>query len=270
MMPSSGLPFNIQPSRLSLAEVNAWIISKLSSNKQAEFIVTLNSEIFLLAHQSPALREALEAASLVTIDGRWLQLCYQRIGLAKLPRVTGADLIASWLTPSILAPLKRRPTLYLVGGLSEKANRAAVQSFQDSGNFQQVWGEYGPTIKLQELAKPDTDTDQDLRALSQRIAKSQADLVLIGFGAPKQELFISQYLLASQWQGVAIGIGGGLDFISGQLKRAPYGYRVLGLEWLYRTIQQPSRFGRLWRILWGFYPAWRSEIIRARVKSQKP
>ena len=267
---NSGLPFDVQPSRLSLDQVNDWILTKLVAKERAEFIVTLNSEIFLLAHQLPALERAIKAASLVTIDGRWLQLCYQKLGWSELPRVTGADLIASWLTPSIFSSLKKRPTLYVVGGLSEAANQAAAQKFEDSGNFEQVWSEYGPQIKLDEMGQPNAASAQEMKALSQRIETSRADLVLIGFGAPKQEIFINEYLSQSSWRGVAIGIGGGLDFISDQLKRAPRGYRALGLEWLYRVVQQPSRLERLWRILWGFYPAWRSEVTRARANNQKP
>ncbi len=264
------LPWGIRPSQLTLAQVNDWIVDRLAAKERAEFIVTLNSEIFLLAHRSKLLQQALKASSLVTIDGRWLQLCYQAQGYSPLPRVTGSDLIASWLQPATFSALKHRPSLYLIGGLSTEVNQAAAQKFEASGNFTKVWSEYGPQVNLSEIGQSNSATDRALIALCQRIVTSQAELVLIGFGAPKQELFMNEYLKQSQWRGVAIGIGGGLDFISGQLKRAPAGYRSLGLEWLYRVLQQPNRFGRLWRILWGFYPAWRSEMARTRSHHQNP
>ena len=63
-------------------------------------------------------------------------------------------------------------------------------------------------------------------------------------GAPRQEMWITQYKDALQVP-VAMGIGGSLDVISGNLKRAPNWMQKLSLEWLYRLLFQPSRFKRV-------------------------
>ena len=66
----------------------------------------------------------------------------------------------------------------------------------------------------------------------------------MALGAPKQEKFIAAYRQQLSVRG-AIGVGGSLDVWAGNLKRAPEFYRKHGLEWLYRFIQQPTRFKRM-------------------------
>ena len=72
----------------------------------------------------------------------------------------------------------------------------------------------------------------------------QPQLVLVAKGAPKQEAFMFE--LANYLQtGVAIGVGGSFDVWAGQIKRAPYIWRLLGIEWLYRALKEPVRFRRI-------------------------
>jgi N-acetylglucosaminyldiphosphoundecaprenol N-acetyl-beta-D-mannosaminyltransferase len=75
------------------------------------------------------------------------------------------------------------------------------------------------------------------------IDRSRADIVLVAFGAPKQELWIRDVLSSSKAR-VAIGVGGLFDFYSGRIPRAPLWVREMGLEWTYRLYQEPRR---LWR-----------------------
>jgi N-acetylglucosaminyldiphosphoundecaprenol N-acetyl-beta-D-mannosaminyltransferase len=75
------------------------------------------------------------------------------------------------------------------------------------------------------------------------IRRSGAAVLLVAFGAPKQDLWISRNLAAAQVR-VAMGVGGLFDFYSGRIPRAPSWMRELGLEWMYRFIQEPRR---MWR-----------------------
>jgi N-acetylglucosaminyldiphosphoundecaprenol N-acetyl-beta-D-mannosaminyltransferase len=63
-------------------------------------------------------------------------------------------------------------------------------------------------------------------------------ILLCNFGAPQQEIFINN--LKSDTIRIAMGIGGSFDFLTGKIKRAPKIFRILGLEWLYRFIQEPK------------------------------
>ena len=78
------------------------------------------------------------------------------------------------------------------------------------------------------------------------INKSHPELLFVAFGAPKQEFWLRRNLPHLPSVKVAIGIGGAFDFIAGKRKRAPRTMQKLGLEWLYRLIQQPSRIIRIY------------------------
>jgi N-acetylglucosaminyldiphosphoundecaprenol N-acetyl-beta-D-mannosaminyltransferase len=86
-------------------------------------------------------------------------------------------------------------------------------------------------------------SDTERRAITDRIAASRADLLLVALGAPKQELWIAQ-VRAELGATVAIGVGASLDFVAGTVRRAPKWMSDVGLEWTYRLMQEPRR---LWR-----------------------
>ena len=77
-----------------------------------------------------------------------------------------------------------------------------------------------------------------------QINASGAELLLVALGSPKQEKFIHRHRYQLKAK-VAIGVGGSLDVWAGTLKRAPEFFRKHGLEWLYRLIQEPSRYKRM-------------------------
>ncbi len=83
----------------------------------------------------------------------------------------------------------------------------------------------------------------DERKIVETIRESGAHLLLVAFGAPRQDIWINQHI-GDLGTRVAIGVGGLFDFYSGRLPRAPLWMREIGFEWLYRMIQEP---GRLWK-----------------------
>ena len=71
------------------------------------------------------------------------------------------------------------------------------------------------------------------------INNSQADVVWVGLGAPKQEIWMSEH--EGKVKGLMIGVGAGFNYFAGNIKRAPVWMQKSNLEWLYRLIQEPSR-----------------------------
>lgn len=80
----------------------------------------------------------------------------------------------------------------------------------------------------------------------EKINASQASVLFVALGAPKQEFFIAENLKNLPHIRIAMGVGGSFDFISGHQKRAPQLFRKTGLEWLYRLIKEPARAQRIW------------------------
>ena len=88
-----------------------------------------------------------------------------------------------------------------------------------------------------------------------RISTAQADIVLVAYGAPKQDKWIDRNLVRTGAR-VAIGMGGSFDFVVGTQRRAPQWIRRLNLEWLYRLVREPWRWRRqlalprfVWRVI---------------------
>ena len=82
-------------------------------------------------------------------------------------------------------------------------------------------------------------TDEEQAEYIKQINDAKADIVWIGLGAPKQELWMQKY--APQIHGVLAGVGAGFDFHAGTIKRAPKWVQRMSLEWLYRLFQDPAR-----------------------------
>jgi N-acetylglucosaminyldiphosphoundecaprenol N-acetyl-beta-D-mannosaminyltransferase len=86
----------------------------------------------------------------------------------------------------------------------------------------------------------------DLRdeEVARRVVAANPDFIFVALGFPKQEIWIHRYLPMFE-KGVFMGVGGSFDVLAGKAKRAPEFWRRLNLEWLYRLIQQPSRWRRM-------------------------
>ena len=84
------------------------------------------------------------------------------------------------------------------------------------------------------------------QSIREKIDDSKADFLFVAYGAPKQEIWISRNLKKLETVKVAVGVGGAFDFVAGKRKRAPKWMQKIGLEWLYRLLQQPTRIKRIY------------------------
>ena len=91
-------------------------------------------------------------------------------------------------------------------------------------------------------------TESDEKIIKEEIKAISPKVLLVALGSPKQEMMISE-LKEVMPNTIFIGVGGSFDVWSGVVQRAPEIYQKLGLEWLYRTIKEPSRFKRIFPTL---------------------
>ena len=84
---------------------------------------------------------------------------------------------------------------------------------------------------------------KDEKEIIKKIQAVKPDVLLVGLGAPKQEILIDKYkdILPAK---LCIGVGGSFDVMAGKVKRAPVIFQKLALEWFYRLISQPTRIKR--------------------------
>jgi N-acetylglucosaminyldiphosphoundecaprenol N-acetyl-beta-D-mannosaminyltransferase len=191
-------------------------------------VVTPNSEIVQNASKDEELKALIGEADLIIPDGIGLVYASKIIGCPLSERVTGIDFLES----IIVYLEKNGKSIYFFGSKPGVAEAAAEKIKEKYPALKVAGTHHGYFDKSEEGAIVDA------------INESNADFLCVALGAPKQERFIHDHR-AELNVGGAIGVGGSLDVWAGTLKRAPEFYRKHGLEWLYRFIQQPSRYKRM-------------------------
>jgi N-acetylglucosaminyldiphosphoundecaprenol N-acetyl-beta-D-mannosaminyltransferase len=222
--------------RLGKIMLHSMDMDELLSNRsnKLKHIVTVHSEIFVHAHENPEYEEIL-SQSVNTIDGRIVHLlCSLLYPGRKLRKLSGSDFIYNLADHAA----KSGERVFLLGA-DAQANRDAIEALKARYPGLIVDG-YSPSFSedIQEQAWNE--------AILSRIAGCHPTHLVVCFGAPKQEMWIRQNANYLFGLGVrcAYGLGGTLDFVSGRKKRAPRLFQVLGVEWLFRAITEPSRMRR--------------------------
>jgi exopolysaccharide biosynthesis WecB/TagA/CpsF family protein len=183
--------------------------------------------------RNPALARVLRRAELVIADGMPLVWLSRLLGTPLPERVTGADMV-----PLIAERAARdHVKLYFLGG-KEEYTRSAAEILTKRYPGLEIAGIDTPFVRLDA-----PDAEQTDREICRKINESGASILLIGFGNPKQEIWVERNR-ANLKCGIAVGIGGTFNFIAGAVKRAPDWMRHSGTEWIFRIIQEP---GRLWK-----------------------
>jgi len=190
-------------------------------------VITLNAEIVYQAQTNPQLLEIINQASLVTPDGIGIVWGGRQLGYPIKERVSGIDLLLSICQTAPTRGWK----VYLLGSAPGVADEAARQLCQHYPGLSICGSHHGYF------------QDADLPALIEDINRSQADILVVSLGAPKQEIWISQHR-AEISVPVCIGTGGSLDVIAGYKKRAPGWIIRMNLDWLYRLLAEPTRWRR--------------------------
>ena len=210
------------------------------------YVVTPNIDHVVTLMERADLRRAYADASLVVTDGMPVVLASRLLGRPVPERISGTDLLIG-----ILAAAESHGGLrvYLLGAMPGVADQAAV-------NIERSW----PEIEVVGTNSPPFgfEKDPEYQAnLLEEIRNARPDLLVVGLGAPKQELWVHAH--REEIDAAAVCIGASIDFIAGNKKRAPLWMQVWGLEWLHRMLTEPRRlFRRYLRDAWLFPPiVWR-------------
>lgn len=202
-------------------------------------VATLNPEFMLEARTNPAFRQALADMTHCTVDGTGLYWYLKRFHPALQAELYhGADLVEE------LFHLYREghKSFFFLGGKKGVAAAAASAVKRRFPELQVAGTDPGGFID------PSRPVES---SLVERINALGPAIVLVGFGAPKQELWLSQAPLSAQ---VGIGVGGTFGFYTSK-RRAPRVLRQLHLEWLWRTLTEKGHFKRAFRATI-LFPVW--------------
>ncbi|HYW81375.1 MAG TPA: WecB/TagA/CpsF family glycosyltransferase, partial [Thermoguttaceae bacterium] len=107
----------------------------------------------------------------------------------------------------------------------------------------EIVGTYSPPMGFEHDEKEEQE-------VLDRVNAVKPDFLVVGLGAPKQELFVHKHRKNLQ-AAVAVCVGGTIDYLAGDLPRAPLWMRNAGLEWFYRCLTEPKRLAPRY-----FHDAW--------------
>lgn len=218
---------------------------ELLCGQSAACVVTPNAEIAYEALHDAQLRALLNSAELMLPDGAGVVLASRILKTPLKQKVAGVDFAAGLLR--LLA--RDGKSVYLLGAKPGIAELAA----------EKMCGQ-NPALKIAGLHD---GYFQDEGPVVAEINASGADVLFVCLGAPKQELFMQRHRQELNVR-MMIGLGGSLDAFAGTVKRAPGWMIRLNLEWLYRLIKEPKRFGRMLRL-----PKYLFAVIGARISGRK-
>lgn len=195
----------------------------LLGSGQRGWVCTVNVAILMMMRANGRLQNFVDRAALVVADGQPLVWCAAWLGEPLPERVAGVDLLDAVCERAA----REGKRVYLLGATREIVARAAQQL---RARYSHLHVEYGDGYFTKEEAP----------ARAEGIRAGGADIVFVGMGVPRQEHFLEE-----QWPRlgacVAIGVGGSFDVLAGLRARAPAWMQTIGLEWLFRLIQEPRR-----------------------------
>jgi len=203
-------------------------VEQFVEERGPHMIVTSDTPILMRAHDDREFQEVVRSADIVTADGRGVVWMARVLGLPVRDRVSGADLVDRICERAA----QRGYSVYLVGAQPGVADEAA----------RKLQARY-PGLRIAGVHHGYFSREEE-PGVVRAIAEAHPDILLVAFGAPKQELWIREHRDEIQAP-VAIGVGGTFDLLAGRAKRAPKWMQQAGLEWLYRALREPKRFPRL-------------------------
>ena len=239
-----GMKINKVDMASAVATVTQWCAAP--REQRCRYVVTPNVDHAVMFQHDTALQEVYAGAGLVLADGAPVVLASRLLKKALPERVAGSDLVpalfeaASQKSDSSTQPLR----VFLLGAGPGVADRAAKVIHERWAGVEVV-GTLSPPIGFEH-------DDAENERILQAVAGCQPDLVLIGLGAPKQELWIGRHADRLQAK-AALCIGATIDFIAGEKSRSPRWMQKLGLEWLHRVLTEPKRLAKRYaRDAWVF------------------
>jgi N-acetylglucosaminyldiphosphoundecaprenol N-acetyl-beta-D-mannosaminyltransferase len=212
--------------------------------------------LVMLAHEDREIRDAVLGASLVVPDGQPLVWALRLLGHREIrARVYGPDLMLACCARAAVHGTR----MYLYGGRSESALVALALNLRRRFPGLQIVGAFAPPhLDGNSWAPFREPTAEEDRRTVEEIDGSGADIVWVGTGQPRQELWMARMrpLLAAP---MLIGVGAAFDFHAGLVAQAPAWLGRHGLEWTYRLAREPRR---LWRRYLRYNPRFVAAVAR--------
>ncbi|MFC9297142.1 WecB/TagA/CpsF family glycosyltransferase [Streptomyces sp. NPDC057011] len=218
--------FGVMLDPLTMDETVRRCLDAVRRGEQIE-IGMVNAAKLVNMRRDPRLARAVSGCDLVLADGQAVVWAGRALGVRLPERVAGIDLFMRLLA----AAEKEDISVYLLGAQQQVLDLMLRQI-----------AERFPKLRVAG-SRNGYFADSDQESVADAIAESRAQLLFLGMTSPKKEIFTAGYGTRTGAH-VVHGVGGSFDILAGITKRAPLVWQRMGLEWFYRTLQEPRRLGR--------------------------
>lgn len=216
--------------RLLNIDIQCVTQEQLLESMKEGVLYTPNVDHMVELQHNRQLYEAYQQAEWIVCDSRILQL-FSRLLKTPIPEA----IPGSGFFPSFYHYHKDNPDckIFLLGAGPGVALKAQEEINKTVGR-EMVIGTHSPSFGFEKC-------EEECEEIVEMINASQATVLVVGVGAPKQELWIYKYRNRMPHVKIFMALGATIDFEAKTLKRAPKIWQKLRLEWLYRLIQEPKR-----------------------------
>jgi N-acetylglucosaminyldiphosphoundecaprenol N-acetyl-beta-D-mannosaminyltransferase len=209
-----------------MSEAIDWIMDRAKNNIKSH-IAFVNPDCLNISYIHHAYKKILISAERVLPDGIGIHVGCRMLGVSLKANVNGTDLF-----PRLCERIaEQNISLFLLGAHPGIAEQVA-------NKMQQLY----PSLSIAGTHHGYFDRTEE-KGVIDDINSSKAEILLVAFGAPKQELRLAKHR-EQLTVPILIGVGGLFDFYSDRISRAPQWVREIGMEWVWRLVQEP---GRMWR-----------------------
>lgn len=215
-------------------------VAELARTPEPSHVLFLNVDVMVKADKNPALKEAIEHSDLSLMDGKPPLKVAQRRGIPLPEKVSGSDFV-----PAVCAMAERGGlSIFILGG-KEGVPEAARDNLLARHPGLSVAGAYSPKFGFEK-------DPVELARIDAMLSEAKPDILLACLSCPKQEVFVEANRGVYRAP-VSISCGATVDFLAGNVQRAPEWVSRAGIEWLYRFIKEPKRlFKRYFVDSWHF------------------
>jgi N-acetylglucosaminyldiphosphoundecaprenol N-acetyl-beta-D-mannosaminyltransferase len=210
-------------------EEQVMLMLRWAKMRVSKVVCLANVHMLMEAYWNPSFKKVLQQADLVTPDGKPLVLMLRRLGDFSQNQVAGMDVFINLCDLAEQTGVK----VFFLGSTHDILDKIRQRLDREYPLLKVAGMRSIPFIPLDKIADS-KDTE-----LIEEINQSGAGIVFVCLGCPKQETWMSQY--QGSIKGVMIGVGAVFAMYAGIKPRAPHWLKQLGLEWLYRLLQEPRR-----------------------------
>jgi len=216
---------------LTMDETINKIDQAVFSNKQVHHCV-INAGKVVKIQNDEILKESVINSDIINADGMSIVWAVRFLGYKIQERVAGIDLMENLIR---LAHEKKYSCFFL--GAKQEVVKNVVSYYSAKYSTKIIAG-----------FRDGYFDEKDEKDIIKKIKQSDAEFLFVAITSPKKEIFLNKYKNELKSVNLVMGVGGSFDVVSGEVKRAPLFMQKIGLEWLYRFVQEPRRMWRRYLI----------------------